>query len=62
MMPATVHLDLSLNKSFTFRQGRVAVVPEQALRFDARSSNLLNHANYAAVDGVVSAPRSSHDQ
>ena len=52
-MPATVHLDLSLSRSFSFKEKRGAQVREQFLRFDARSSNLLNHANYTAVDGIV---------
>lgn len=56
-MPATVHLDLSLNRSFSFTERRGARVREQTLRFDARSSNLLNHANYTAVDGVVGSPQ-----
>ena len=56
-MPATVHLDLALNRSFFFKETRGARVREQTLRFDARSSNLLNHANYTAVDGVVGTPQ-----
>lgn len=56
-MPATVHLDLSLNRSFTLREKRGSVIHEQTLRFDARSANLLNHANYTAVDGIVGTPQ-----
>ncbi len=52
-MPATVHLDLSLNRSFTLKEKRGAVLHQQTLRLDARSSNLINHANYTAVDGIV---------
>ena len=56
-MPATAHLDLSLNRSFSFTEKRGAVVHQQTLRLEARSSNLLNHANYTAVDGIVGTPQ-----
>ncbi len=56
-MPATVHLDVSLNRSFSLKEKRGTRVREQTLRFDARSSNLLNHANYTAVDGIVGTPQ-----
>lgn len=56
-MPATVHLDLALNRSFTLKEKRGSIVHQQTLRFDARSSNLLNHANYTAVDGTVETPQ-----
>ena len=52
-MPATVHLDLALNRSFSFKEQRGAVVRQQTLRFDARSANVLNHSNYTRVDGIV---------
>ena len=57
--PATVHLDLSLNRSFTLREKRGPVLHQQTLRVDARSANLLNHANYTAVDGIVGTPQFS---
>ncbi len=56
-MPATVHLDLSLNRTFTLKEKRGSVLHQQTLRFDARSANLLNHANYTAVDGIVGTPQ-----
>ena len=56
-MPATVHLDLSLNRSFTFKEKHGAVLHQQTLRFDARAANLLNHANYTAADGIVGTPQ-----
>ena len=56
-MPATVHLDLSLNRSFTLKEKRGAVLHQQTLRLDARSSNLIDHANYTAVDGIVGTPQ-----
>jgi hypothetical protein len=56
-MPATVHLDLSLNRSFIFKEKRGSTMHQQTLRFDARSSNLLNHANYTTVDGIVGTPQ-----
>lgn len=56
-MPATVHLDLSLSRSFVFKEKHGTTVHAQTLRFDARSANLLNHANYTAVDGVVGSPQ-----
>jgi hypothetical protein len=56
-MPSTVHLDLSLNRSFTLKEKHGSVTHQQTLRFDARSSNLLNHANYTAVDGIVGTPQ-----
>jgi hypothetical protein len=55
-MPSTVHLDLSLNRSFTIKEKRGATLHQQTLRFDARTANLLNHANYNAVDGIVGTP------
>jgi hypothetical protein len=56
-MPATVHLDLSLDRSFTLKEKHGPTTHQQTLRFDARSSNLLNHANYTAVDGIVGTPQ-----
>ncbi len=56
-MPATVHLDLSLNRSFSPKEKRGSVLHQQTLRFDARSANLLNHANYTAVDGIAGTPQ-----
>ena len=56
-MPATVHLDLSLNRAFTLKEKRGSIMHQQTLRFDARSSNLLNHANYTAIDGIVGTPQ-----
>ncbi len=56
-MPAAVHLDLSLNRSFPLKEKRGSVLHQQTLRFDARSANLLNHANYTAVDGIVGTPQ-----
>ncbi len=56
-MPATVHLDLSLDRSFTLKEKRGPTTHQQTLRFDARSSNLLNHANYTAVDGILGTPQ-----
>ena len=52
-MPTTVRLELALNRSFSFKERRSSVVRQQTLRFDARSSNVLNHSNYTAVDGIV---------
>ena len=56
-MPATIHLDLALDRSFTLKEKSGAGVRQQTLRFDARAANLLNHANYTAVDGVVGTPQ-----
>ncbi len=56
-MPATVHLDLSLNRSFTLKEKRGSVIHQQTLRFDARSANLLNHVNYTAIDGIIGTPQ-----
>ncbi len=56
-IPGTVHLDLSLNRSFTLKEKVGSVLHQQTLRLDARSSNLLNHANYTGVVGVVGTPQ-----
>ncbi len=52
-MPATVHLDLTLSREFKLRERPAKEGGEWALRLDAQSSNLLNHANDLSVDGVV---------
>jgi hypothetical protein len=56
-MPATVHLDLSLNRSFQLKETTSGRKHQQTLRFDARSANVLNHANYTAVDGILGTPQ-----
>jgi hypothetical protein len=56
-MPSTIHLDFSLNRSFPLKEKHGSASHQQTLRFDARSSNLLNHANYTAIDGIVGTPQ-----
>lgn len=56
-MPSTVHLDLSLSREFKMREKTASGKHEQTLRIDARSSNLLNHANYTSVDGIIGTPQ-----
>ena len=56
-MPAGVRFDLSLTRSFSLKEKWGPVPHQQTLRLDARSSNLINHANYTVVDGIVGTPQ-----
>src|SRR5579863_240403 len=51
-MPATVHLDMNLSRSFSL-PGRKD--HPRTLTFNARSANLLNHTNVTAVNTVLSS-------
>ncbi|MBN9617460.1 MAG: hypothetical protein BGO25_03675 [Acidobacteriales bacterium 59-55] len=52
-MPATLHLDFSLGRSFTWKEGIFGGKHQQTFKIEARSANLLNHANYTGMDGIV---------
>lgn len=52
-MPLTVHLDTSLGRDFGIGEKVSGGKRKYVLRLEARSSNLLNHANYTGVDGIV---------
>jgi hypothetical protein len=56
-MPATVHLDTSLSRDFKFNPDQTGLKRKYVFRIEARSSNILNHANYKAVDGIVGTPQ-----
>jgi hypothetical protein len=51
-MPATVHLDMNLGRSFTLAGGKEN---PRTLTFSARSENLLNHTNVTAVNTILSS-------
>lgn len=52
-MPTAVHLDTSIGRDFRVRPKSSGKKQKYVLRLEARSSNLLNHANYTGVDGIV---------
>ncbi|MGB6687976.1 MAG: carboxypeptidase regulatory-like domain-containing protein [Terracidiphilus sp.] len=51
-MPATVHLDTNLSRSFALRGGKDH---PRTFTFSARSENLLNHTNVTAVNTILSS-------
>jgi hypothetical protein len=52
-MPATLHLDFSLGRSFVWKEDMFGGKRQQTFRVEARSFNLLNHSNYTGMDGIV---------
>jgi hypothetical protein len=54
-MPWTIHLDTNLQRSFKLTKNAKAAHP-QALTFNVRSSNVLNHTNVTSVGGVLGSP------
>ena len=51
-MPATVHLDTDLNRSFTLPGSKDN---PRTFTFNARSENLLNHTNVTTVNTILSS-------
>ena len=51
-MPATVHLDTNLSRSFTLPRSKDH---SRTFTFNARSANLLNHTNVTAVNTILSS-------
>jgi len=51
-MPATVHLDMDLSRSFTLPGSKEH---PRTFTFNARSANLLNHTNVTAVNTILSS-------
>ena len=51
-MPAIVHLDINLNRSFTLPGSKDH---SRTFTFSARSENLLNHTNVTAVNTILSS-------
>ncbi|RRA47194.1 TonB-dependent receptor [Acidipila sp. EB88] len=53
-MPATVHLDLNIAR--TFKLSRKKTESPRTLALNARSANLLNHTNVTGVSTIISSP------
>ena len=54
VMPGPIHLDMNLTRAFKLNPKNTD--HPRSLTFNARSANLLNHANVTAVGTVVSSP------
>jgi Carboxypeptidase regulatory-like domain len=55
-MPALIHLDGNLSRTFELRNHGIAADRHQSLTLNARSANLLNHTNVTTVGNVVGSP------
>jgi hypothetical protein len=55
-MPALVHLDTNLSRTFELRSHGLAADRHQSLTLNVRSANLLNHTNVTTVGSVVGSP------
>jgi hypothetical protein len=55
-MPALIHLDGNLSRTFELRRHGITTDRHQSLTLNARSANLLNHTNVATVGNVVGSP------
>ena len=55
-MPALIHLDTNLSRTFECHAHGLAADRHQSITLNARSANLLNHTNVAAVGNVVGSP------
>jgi hypothetical protein len=55
-MPALVHLDTNLSRTFELRNHGLASDRHQSVTLNARSANLLNHTNVTSVGNVVGSP------
>jgi hypothetical protein len=55
-MPALIHLDSNLSRTFQLRTHSLAADRHQTLTLNARSANLLNHTNATYVGNVVGSP------
>jgi hypothetical protein len=55
-MPALIHLDCNLSRTFEFHSHGLAGDRHQSVTLNARSANLLNHTNVTTVGNVVGSP------
>jgi hypothetical protein len=55
-MPALIHLDGNLSRTFALRRHGITADRHQSLTLNARSANLLNHTNVTTVGNVVGSP------
>ncbi len=55
-MPALVHLDSNLSRTFELHAHGFAADRHQSITLNARSANLLNHTNVTTVGNVVGSP------
>jgi hypothetical protein len=55
-MPALIHLDSNLSRTFEFHSHGLAADRHQSVTLNARSANLLNHTNVTTVGNVVGSP------
>jgi hypothetical protein len=51
--PATVHLDVSLNREISLKRKKSQSKRQSTLEIDTRVTNLINHTNYTGVEGVL---------
>ncbi len=55
-MPALIHLDTNLSRTFELHSHSLAADRHQSITLNARSANLLNHTNVTTVGSVVGSP------
>jgi hypothetical protein len=55
-MPALIHLDSNLSRTFEFHFHGLSPDRHQSVTLNARSANLLNHTNVTTVSNVVGSP------
>jgi Carboxypeptidase regulatory-like domain/TonB dependent receptor len=55
-MPALIHLDTNLSRTFELHNHGLATDRHQSVTLNARSANLLNHTNVTSVGNVVGSP------
>jgi hypothetical protein len=55
-MPALIHLDSNLSRTFELHSHGLAADRHQSITLNARSANLLNHTNVTTVGNVVGSP------
>jgi hypothetical protein len=55
-MPALIHLDTNLSRTFELHSHGFAADRHQSITLNARSANLLNHTNVTTVGSVVGSP------
>jgi hypothetical protein len=55
-MPALIHLDSNLSRTFQLHSHGLAADRHQSITLNARSANLLNHTNVTTVGNVVGSP------
>jgi hypothetical protein len=55
-MPALIHLDTNLSRTFELHSHGLAADRHQTITLNARSANLLNHTNVTTVGSVVGSP------